>query len=252
MQIAIAESLLENRTPTNQESATSSAPPGRLTDLELKSLAVTKYEPPPSPVSSLKPPPSCSSSSAMKKFLEDSAEVHWMRKRSGSGDTDMLSERDEEDDDQGPENITGEGGVELECSICWAEFEAGDSVIVLPCNDQHRFHERCIGEWLVQKSSLCPICRQDTGEFLRNQGKGKGKSSSDEVSCQSHAPSSPSLSPRTSPHLEQRRRVGEMSVAIVSSAFAVAQGKVVISSMLRRGHSARVAPLALDLTDDSN
>ena len=99
--------------------------------MELKALQVTKYVPPQSPVS-------CPLYSP--KVLEKYPGLHWQgRKRSGSGDTDLLSEHEEDIPDLSEQ-------VELECSICWAELKEGDAIITLPCNDQHRFHESCIGE----------------------------------------------------------------------------------------------------------
>jgi len=50
---------------------------------------------------------------------------------------------------------------QTECSICLDDIpdavEAGDDVGMLPCG--HRFHTKCIGQWL-QHESRCPICRQ--------------------------------------------------------------------------------------------
>lgn len=47
------------------------------------------------------------------------------------------------------------------CPICVCEFEAGEDVRVLPCDKRHRFHKDCIDPWLLQVSSLCPLCRLD-------------------------------------------------------------------------------------------
>lgn len=75
------------------------------------------------------------------------------------------------------------------CPICVCEFEEGDDVRILPCDARHQFHVRCflllflpafeldltgslltpcsflqrdcIDPWLLQVSSLCPLCRLD-------------------------------------------------------------------------------------------
>lgn len=47
------------------------------------------------------------------------------------------------------------------CPICVCEFEDGDDVRILPCDGRHRFHQECIDPWLLQVSSLCPLCRLD-------------------------------------------------------------------------------------------
>lgn len=44
------------------------------------------------------------------------------------------------------------------CVICLCEFDLEDNVTVLPC--KHIYHKECIEPWLVNKSSLCPICKQ--------------------------------------------------------------------------------------------
>ncbi|KAJ2335632.1 hypothetical protein GGH92_007972 [Coemansia sp. RSA 2673] len=46
------------------------------------------------------------------------------------------------------------------CSICLSNIKAGDPLVFLiPCN--HAFHEECIGKWLMEKSTLCPLCKTD-------------------------------------------------------------------------------------------
>ncbi|TFK75409.1 hypothetical protein BDN72DRAFT_516783 [Pluteus cervinus] len=47
------------------------------------------------------------------------------------------------------------------CPICIVEFEEGDDLRVLPCEGKHRFHQTCVDPWLLELSSMCPLCRQD-------------------------------------------------------------------------------------------
>ena len=44
------------------------------------------------------------------------------------------------------------------CAICLCEFEIGEKVCALPCDDGHVFHTRCIEQWL-ETNSVCPVCR---------------------------------------------------------------------------------------------
>ncbi|CAL9071501.1 unnamed protein product [Musa textilis] len=44
------------------------------------------------------------------------------------------------------------------CVICLEDFVGGEKLWELP-RCKHRFHEKCIREWLLQPSNTCPICR---------------------------------------------------------------------------------------------
>jgi len=44
------------------------------------------------------------------------------------------------------------------CMVCMEHFEQGEALRSLPC--LHRYHQRCIDEWLV-RSPECPICKHD-------------------------------------------------------------------------------------------
>ncbi|BGP18490.1 hypothetical protein JCM10213_001194 [Rhodosporidiobolus nylandii] len=59
------------------------------------------------------------------------------------------------------QNGEGEEDEEQSCPICFTEFEAGDELRVLPCDQRHRFHTGCIDPWLLEVSSSCPLCRLD-------------------------------------------------------------------------------------------
>ena len=44
------------------------------------------------------------------------------------------------------------------CAICLCEFEVGEKVCALPCDDGHIFHTKCIEQWL-DTNRVCPVCR---------------------------------------------------------------------------------------------
>ena len=50
-------------------------------------------------------------------------------------------------------------GEHPHCPVCYADFEEGTPLKVLPCG--HFFHPDCVGTWLVEKHLNCPVCRQD-------------------------------------------------------------------------------------------
>ncbi|KAJ2911080.1 hypothetical protein GGI21_000205 [Coemansia aciculifera] len=51
------------------------------------------------------------------------------------------------------------------CSICLCNIKSGDPLVFLvPCH--HAFHDECVGQWLMQKSTLCPLCKSDTVKGL--------------------------------------------------------------------------------------
>lgn len=51
-----------------------------------------------------------------------------------------------------------QGQEERKCMVCMEPFVAGDALRALPC--LHRYHQRCIDEWLT-RSPECPICKRD-------------------------------------------------------------------------------------------
>lgn len=62
------------------------------------------------------------------------------------------------------------------CAICVDDFKEGDTQRVLPCH--HSFHIKCVDEWLMNHSDLCPLCKnqvlQDKGEELPCRGRRGG------------------------------------------------------------------------------
>lgn len=56
-----------------------------------------------------------------------------------------------------------EGEEKIErCAICVEDFKDGDTLRVLPC--EHGFHKECIDEWLINHSSLCPLCKFEVSQ----------------------------------------------------------------------------------------
>ena len=60
------------------------------------------------------------------------------------------------------------------CTICLSAYADGETVKFLPC--AHRFHGRCLRNWLG-KSSQCPVCRfeccpEDADDRSHEQPKG--------------------------------------------------------------------------------
>jgi len=49
--------------------------------------------------------------------------------------------------------------AQLTCPICLGDFEQGEKLRILPCH--HQYHISCIDPWLLDVSSLCPMCKAD-------------------------------------------------------------------------------------------
>lgn len=46
------------------------------------------------------------------------------------------------------------------CGVCLVDFESGDEIRTLvPCG--HRFHRDCIDHWLLERSTACPVDKQE-------------------------------------------------------------------------------------------
>ncbi|XP_024944477.1 RING finger protein 44 isoform X2 [Cephus cinctus] len=62
-------------------------------------------------------------------------------------------------------NVDTHQGDQTNCVVCMCDFEALQSLRVLPCS--HEFHAKCIDKWL-KSNRTCPICRGDAGEYFGN------------------------------------------------------------------------------------
>lgn len=60
--------------------------------------------------------------------------------------------------------IDGVRLTSLDCSVCFGEYESGESVRVLPC--QHAYHSKCIDPWL-QRNKKCAICQRDIDQPIK-------------------------------------------------------------------------------------
>ena len=76
------------------------------------------------------------------------------------------SEKSVESEEKGPSNTAGPGKALREvhfsqttCSICLDDFMHDETTVrELPCN--HIFHPECIDPFLLNNSSLCPLCKK--------------------------------------------------------------------------------------------
>lgn len=58
-----------------------------------------------------------------------------------------------------------------QCVICVENFHDGENLRVLPC--EHYFHRQCIDEWLINHSTVCPLCKYEVPHNIgRDQGQG--------------------------------------------------------------------------------
>lgn len=56
-------------------------------------------------------------------------------------------------------------GEQSSCVVCMCEFEARQTLRVLPC--AHEFHAKCVDKWL-RSNRTCPICRGNASEYFSN------------------------------------------------------------------------------------
>ena len=64
------------------------------------------------------------------------------------------------------------------CAICVEDFKEGDYQKVLPCH--HSFHVKCVDEWLMNHSDLCPLCKNQVPrnkEETYRSGRRSGRTS---------------------------------------------------------------------------
>lgn len=90
------------------------------------------------------------------------------------------------------------------CPICILDFEEGDDLRVLPCEGQHKFHQRCVDPWLLELSSSCPLCRHDF-HALETMLSGSTEDGHTPID-RGHSPSSPTPGSRFSRYLRFAQR----------------------------------------------
>ena len=56
---------------------------------------------------------------------------------------------------------------DMECSICFMEYQSDDLVTRLKCDSKHIFHKECLSQWIVQGKNSCPICRAPVDPSVR-------------------------------------------------------------------------------------
>ena len=60
--------------------------------------------------------------------------------------------------------------VAVLCSICYTDFVDGDTLLQLPCDVKHTYHEPCITQWLSIRDT-CPLCKTRLRHSLQKAGK---------------------------------------------------------------------------------
>ena len=82
------------------------------------------------------------------------------------------------------------GSSYTECSVCLADFEAGEPLVELPCAARHLFHANC-AHAALSRSVYCPLCRVDVRPALVAAAPAAAPSSSASLAAAPVAPLSP-------------------------------------------------------------
>lgn len=85
---------------------------------------------------------------------------------------------DDETPDQSPKQPCKESDAAAEaeaeedspqnCPICYEDFEQGEQLRLLPCNEKHCFHAKCIDPWLLDIQGVCPLVGAEIVELILN------------------------------------------------------------------------------------
>jgi len=59
------------------------------------------------------------------------------------------------------------GSGDMECSICFGAYVAGEEIRRLSCG--HHFHQRCVDVWLLGHQNRCPLCLVIIGPHQHQQ-----------------------------------------------------------------------------------
>ncbi|CAG8541312.1 12062_t:CDS:2 [Racocetra fulgida] len=90
---------------------------------------------------------------------------------------------------------------QLTCPICLGDFESGEELRILPCH--HQYHTSCIDPWLLEISTLCPMCKADYTSWNEEASTSQSKASTTVVPTtqnESDATTSQSHSSHAFPH----------------------------------------------------
>ncbi|CAG8719212.1 21034_t:CDS:2 [Cetraspora pellucida] len=68
---------------------------------------------------------------------------------------------------------------QLTCPICLGDFESGEELRILPCH--HQYHTSCIDPWLLEISTLCPMCKADYTSWNEESSASHGEASTSVV-----------------------------------------------------------------------
>ena len=59
----------------------------------------------------------------------------------------------------GSDSADGSHGATLLCPICIHDIEPGEEIVNLQGTCRHRFHSKCLFQWLATQNRDCPYCR---------------------------------------------------------------------------------------------
>ena len=55
------------------------------------------------------------------------------------------------------------------CAVCTDKYSEKELTRTLPCN--HSYHATCIDDWILKRSSICPICKFNLHKFVTEKNK---------------------------------------------------------------------------------
>ncbi|TNV73002.1 hypothetical protein FGO68_gene17543 [Halteria grandinella] len=55
---------------------------------------------------------------------------------------------------------------DLQCPICYVEYDPADEITQLSCDPKHYFHNDCIVAWISKGNNSCPMCRKEIKQMM--------------------------------------------------------------------------------------